>query len=60
VPADALRALGLWIDHFVIGGAEVASVLACPRRHAAALVAADVAHLEAHLVVPASDRAEFR
>ena len=36
----------------VVAGAEVAGVLACPRRHAAAPVAAGVAHLVAHLILP--------
>jgi poly(3-hydroxybutyrate) depolymerase len=40
------------IDHGVVAGAEVASVLACPRRHTVAALAADVAHLVAHLLLP--------
>lgn len=48
----ALKLAGVWIEHGVVAGAEVAGVLAGPRRHAAALVAADVAHLVAHLVLP--------
>jgi hypothetical protein len=42
----------VWIDHGVVAGAKVAGFLPGPRWHAAALVAADVAHLVAHLVVP--------
>lgn len=40
------------IDHGVVAGAEVAGVLACSRRHTVAAIAADVAHLVAHLILP--------
>ena len=48
----ALGLAGLWVDHGVIAGAEVACLLAGARRHAAAAVAADIAHLVAHLLLP--------
>jgi len=50
----ALELAGVRVDHGVVAGAEVACLLAGARRHAAAAVAADVAHLVAHLVLPVS------
>ena len=47
----------VWIDHGVVAGAKVAGFLPGPRWHAAALVAADVAHLVVPVVAAANGAA---
>jgi hypothetical protein len=42
----------VWINHGVVARAEVAGVLPTSRGNAVASVAADVAHLVAHLLLP--------
>lgn len=42
----------MWINHGVVARAEVAGVLPTSRGNAVASVAADVAHLVAHLLLP--------